>query len=92
LKWLRREIYTSDLQRIVSVQTDYHMDDPTLINWDKFARVGRIIDEMTACQKRCRESVINKKFAFPERPHIRRWIEETEVMDAEASQFVRPIT
>ena len=79
---LFREIHTSDLQRTWSVQPDYHKDDPTRVNWGKFAKVGAIIEELSACQKRCRRSVANGKLLFGERIHIRRWIEETEVMDA----------
>lgn len=77
-----REIHTSDLQRTWSVQANYHKEDPTRINWGKFATIGGIIEEISACQKRCRRSV-NKTFNFPERAQIRRWIEDTELMDSE---------
>lgn len=51
-----REIHILDLIRSNEGNADYYNDDRSKIHWAKFNMMGRFVDAITSCQKRCGES------------------------------------
>lgn len=62
-----REIHTSDLRRAHDSNIDFKEGDRTKIHWGKFALMGRLVNNVTTFQNRCRTSV---GLNFIERPQL----------------------
>lgn len=74
------EIHTYDIARILEINPDVQAADPVKVHWGKFSMTGKMINELTLSQRRCRKS---NKLNFNERKDIGDCIRRTVVMDPE---------